>query len=72
MSASGGWAFEKTETQRFSGNLSVFCSFRRDSGESPVVAGTVGFIWMLAVHRLSEFSRRWSVERELKERVREG
>ena len=72
MAASGGWAIGKTESQQFSVHSWVFGSFRRDSGESLAVVSTVGFVWMLVVQRWSEFGRRWSVERESKERVREG
>ena len=44
MTAGGGWAFQKTENLQNFGNLSVFWTFRRDSGESPAVASTVGFV----------------------------
>ena len=72
MAASGGWALGKTETLRFSVDSSIFCRFRRDSGESPAVAGTVGFVWMLAVQRWSEFGQRWSMEGESKGKVIKG
>ena len=72
MAAGGGWATGKTEKLQFSVQASVFCSFRRESGDPPGVVGTVGFVWMLAVQWWSELHRRRSVEGDSKERRSKG
>ena len=72
MAAGGGWAFKKIEHLQNSVHSSVFQTFRRDSGEPLAVAGTVGFVWMLAVQWWSELHRQTSVKRDSKERRRKG